>query len=369
MLHCEHCGAKMKTKGARVIDILKLVSQHYEVNQLRSAYTVSLYIKNRLIPMLGDRVANHLRKSHIEDYKQARKKQGASEVTINRELQVLSKAFTLALEDELIERKPPIKLFPEPEPREGHYEPEEFARWQDACRQLHGNNHDGELVADIVMFAYYSGWRLNECLRLNAEWIRLKDKIAVLPKWASKNKRIKIYPLEGKVLAMIESRLAHANHDGVLFHRKGKPVKSIHRLCDTACDLVGVSKAHFFHNLRRSATTNLSRAGVDNETGKRITGHRTDSIYHAYNQHTVDSLREAVIKAEKYVEMTTEKAQVSAASENGQNGSGVTTSEVTEVPENTQENGLVLYQDDKPKQLERQGFLARMWQRITKQGE
>src|ERR1043165_5195699 len=155
MRYCETCGAKMKTQGVKIMDLLKLVQNHYEVNKLRTKYTVDLYIKNQLGPKLGERIANHVRKSHIEDYKLKRKHDGASEVTINRELQVLSKAFSLGLEDELIERKPPIKLFPEPEPREGHYEPEEYARWQAACRQL----TNGEVIADIVMFAYYSGWR------------------------------------------------------------------------------------------------------------------------------------------------------------------------------------------------------------------
>ena len=76
----------MKTKGVRVADLLLLLQKHYEVNKLRSAKTVNLYIKNQLGPKLGERVANNVRKSHIEDYKLERKKEDASECTINRDL-------------------------------------------------------------------------------------------------------------------------------------------------------------------------------------------------------------------------------------------------------------------------------------------
>lgn len=365
-MRCEHCGARMKTKGVKIHDCLRMVEKHYEVNGLRTGYTVGLYIKNQLLPKLGERIANHVRKSHIEDYKQQRLKEGASECTINRELQVLSKAFSLALEDELIERKPPIKLFPEPEPREGHYEPEEFAKWQAACRQLKGKH--GELIADIVLFAYYSGWRLQECLGLHKDWIRPLDKIAVLPKSKNKTKRQKIYPLEGKVWAMIEKRLASPSPTGLLFHRNGKPVKDLTRICKTVCEQVGVSSEHFFHNLRRSATTNFNRAGIATRTGMQITGHRTEGIYHNYNQHGLQELRLAVKKAEEYIEKSTEENQVNGTSENHQEVQELTESIMTEVPRITNENGLGRYQEGDPKPAESHGFLARLWRFITKTG-
>ncbi len=365
-MRCEHCGAKMKTKGVSVHDCLRLVEKHYEVNKLRTIYTIRLYINNQLGPKLGDRIANHLRKLHVEDYKSKRLKEGASECTINRELQVLSKALSLALEDELIERKPPIKLFPEPEPREGHYEPEEFAKWQAACRQLKGGKQDGELIADIVMFAYYSGWRLQECLGLHKDWIRPLDKIAVLPKEKHKNKRQKIYPLEGKVWEMIERRLASASSDGLLFHRHGKRVKSLERICEKVCDITGLSKDHFFHNLRRSATTNLNRAGVSTRTGMQITGHRTESIYHNYNQHSLAELRTAVRMAEDYVEKSMRETQANGTTENHQEVQEVVESISTEVPRITTEMGLVLSQQGSSKPAKTEGILARLWRFITK---
>lgn len=354
----------MKAKSVRVADLLVLVEKHYEANELRSIDMVKLYIKNQLMPKLGERVANNLRKSHIEDYKAQRKKEGASNSTLRNELAILRKAYSLGFEDELIERRPVIKLPPKPEPREGHYEPEEFARWQQECRML----PNGDVIADIVMFAYYSGWRLNECLRLHRDWIRLTDRIAVLPKQFSKNKRARIFPLEGKMLAMIEHRLTYANKDGLLFHRKGKPVKDLRRICKTVCGIVGVSSAHFFHNLRRSATTNLNRAGVNKETGKKITGHQTDSIYHAYNQTTLEDLRLAVKRAEEYVETTVAEKQASSNPQNDKEEQEVTGKTEAKGPENTSESNLILYQTPASNSGKNQGFLARLWRFLTKNG-
>jgi integrase len=362
----------MKTKGAKVSDLLKLVQQDYIDKKNRSLYQLNRHIEQQLLPKLGNRVANHLRVAHIADYKQARKLEGASEVTINRELAALRRGFTLGLENEVIERMPKIKLYPEPLPREGHYEPEEFWKFYHACRQVGVvKNCDGEVTADIVLFGYYSGWRLQECLQLHKDWIRAKDKLAVLPAEKHKNKRPKIYPLEGRVWDMIERRLAAASPEGYLFHRNGKRIKNIRRICLTVCDIVGINKAHFFHNLRRSCATNLDRAGVEESTGMKITGHRTASVYQNYNQHSVERLRIAVRKVEEIVEIST--------LENHTNG-GETEDEILpqvehelpalpqmEVVRNVKtinQNPLTVNQNDVHNVPESQSILARIWRKI-----
>jgi len=356
----------MKAKGATVADLLRLVQRDYA--DKRSKYNVDLYINNQLLPKMGERVANFVKKSHVEDYKDSRKHEGASEVTINRELAILKRGYSLGIEDELIERRPFIKLYPEPEPREGHYEHDEFLRWQDACRQMGAHkNYDGEVVADIVLFGYFSGWRLRECLGLHKDWIKPAEKLAVLPAAKHKNKRPKIYPLEGKVWQMVERRLANVSPQGLLFHRSGKPVKSIRRICATVCDLCEpkINSEHFFHNLRRSCTTNLNRAGVDKETGKKITGHLTDRVYHNYNQHTVDNLRSAIKSVEDYLEKSSIEKQVNGVNGNSQNGQEVMAERGGFEPPLDVKPRLDFESSASTEVAEVQGFFARLWQRIV----
>jgi integrase len=187
--------------SVKVADLLALVQRDYRDKKKRSLYTVNLYINNQLVPYFGDRVANFVLESHIDEYKDQRKEEKASEVTINRELAVLKRAFNLGKRRRLIKNMPYIELYPEPEPREGHYEYEEFIKFQETARAICARkNFDGVVVADVVMFAYFSGWRLNECLRLNKDWIKVKERIVVLPASKHRNRKLKTLSVGGENL-------------------------------------------------------------------------------------------------------------------------------------------------------------------------
>lgn len=301
-------------RQAKVGELLDLLLQHYRANKLRSLYEVELIVKNQLRPHFGERAANLLRKSHIEDYKEERQAAGAANGTINRELARLKKAFNLGIEEEVIERKPVIRMLEEADPRTGSWTYEEFRRFEAAARRRgRGKNWDGDIVADIYMFSFFSGWRLEEAKSLNSKMVDADLKIAVLPGSKHKNKRAKIYPLEGEVWTMVERRLKYPAADGSLFHRAGRPVRVIRKMASTICRDEKIEKS--FHDLRRSATSNLNRAGVIKETGKRITGHQNDALYHQYNQVELDELRDAVKKVYSHLEDRQDTARLTKNSD------------------------------------------------------
>ncbi len=298
------------TPTVKVSDLLALVQRDYREKEKRSVYTLNLYINNQLLPFFGDRSAAFLQEKQIDEYKDKRLAEGASKVTISRELQILKRAFNLGLRRRLIKSKPEIELFPEPPPREGHYEYEDFLKFQEVARAIGARkNYDGEVIADIVYFAYFSGWRLNECLGLHRNWVKVRERIILLPAAKHKNKRPKVLPLSDKLWEMISMRYLNASPDGFLFHRNGKRIKCIRRLCKTICGVAELSQAHFFHNLRRSFRTNIGQIGVDDQTGMKLMGHTTMSVYNNYNQITVTRMREALERTEKFLETSTEEKQ------------------------------------------------------------
>jgi integrase len=63
-----------------------------------------------------------------------------------------------------------------------------------------------------------------------------------------------------------------------VFHRNGRPVKSLRGARREACRLAGVP-GRYAHDFRRTAVRNLERAGVPRSTAMRIVGHKTETLY------------------------------------------------------------------------------------------
>jgi len=62
----------------------------------------------------------------------------------------------------------------------------------------------------------------------------------------------------------------------------GKPIQSIRTAWETARKLAGVPEI-LVHDLRRTAGRNMIRAGLDEKTAMRITGHKTAAMFRRYN--------------------------------------------------------------------------------------
>ena len=286
-------------KQVTVSEILDLVVHNYKIKEYASMKDLSRNL-SRLQEKLGGFSAEKLSSQQITRYIIDRKEAGAGNASIRQELAALRRAYTLALRDNLVKRKPYIELPPPPEKRKGMFSYPEYVQFRDTLRSIPpSQNYDGNVVADILVFGFCSGWRKSEVLNIIWDWVSFQDRLVSIPGRYTKNKRDKVFPLEGECLEMMKTRFAIASGSYV-FHRNGKRVVSFYKIWNKSLQQAGLPKK-LFHDLRRTAVTNLNRARVPPQVGMQISGHLTDSVYKDYNQIMLDDMREAVVRVSDYL--------------------------------------------------------------------
>lgn len=262
-----------------VSDLIALALRHYEFNGCPYARVFPSQMR-RVLEELGSLPAGALTWKRIEDYKAGRLAAGAARETVNKELRGIRRGYRLAQRGGLLENAPEVSYLRPGEPRSGFLYPADFRR---LCRELAPD------VRDVAMFGYWTGWRLGEILGLTwaavrGGWVRCR----------AKNRDEKRAPIAGHLRPVMERRAALRCGEHV-FHRQGRPIRSLRKGWNAACRRAGLA-GYVFHDLRRSFVRNAIRSGVDRDTAKQLSGHRSDSIFSRYNIQDERDLEEAARK-------------------------------------------------------------------------
>ena len=267
----------------------------YEINDRRSRDSAERRIRLHLKPYFGHRRMSSITTADVRAYTASRQQDGASPATINRELAMLKRAYRLAEQAGTLLHHPHIPMLAEDNIRKGFFEREEFEDVRQALpKDLRG----------LVSFLYCTGWRIGEVRPLRWAQIDRSEQVVRLEVGTTKNRegRTLPYGLLPELVDVIEAqwqehqRLASS---GVLcpwvFHRNGKPIKSLVKAWHTACEKAG-TPGKLVHDFRRSAVRNLVRAGVPDTVAMKITGHKTRSVFDRYDITSESDLREGLGK-------------------------------------------------------------------------
>src|SRR5262245_32817287 len=240
------------------------------------------------------------------------KKQRWSKAQINRELSVLKRAFSLALDTGKLLFAPHIETLEERNVRTGFFEREEF----DAVYA-----HLSPFLQPVVEFAYITGWRIDSEV-LTLEWRQVemprhgRPGTITLDVGADKNEEGRVFPispgsdLERLMVARLAARDVWKQAGKLcpyVFFRevakgRGGP-KSPRRILRfnkawlNACVAAGLVKprederneheapkaARVPHDFRRTACRNLVRAGVPEKVAQQLTGHKTREVFDRYH--------------------------------------------------------------------------------------
>ena len=248
-----------------------------------------------------------LSSAKLDGYKRRRRRLVKGS-TINREFALLHRAFILGAKQKpaLVVRTkiPDFPFLPEPPARKGFFEYEEFVVQRSELP---------EPLRPVITFAYNTGCRKGETLRIEWTQVDLPAKEVRLHSDDTKNSEPRILPLFGELYEMIkmldEKRRTLYPDCKWVFTRNGRNrIKSFRGAWDEASKRAGLwdddtrRPTRLFHDLRRTGARNLVRAGVPEGVVMRIGGWKTRSVFDRYNIVNTRDLHDAAAKLERYHE-------------------------------------------------------------------
>src|SRR5438046_8377586 len=170
------------------------------MNRKRSLLDVERHVRLHLGPFIGRRRLAAITTADIRRYVLRRQEEGARNATINRELSVLKRAFTLAIAAGTLASRPHIALLREDNMRRGFFEAGEF---ESVRRRLPPD------LADFVSFLYTTGWRWrSEAARLCWANVAFDAGEVRLEPGTTKTGEGRIFPLTAELRALLERRRA-----------------------------------------------------------------------------------------------------------------------------------------------------------------
>lgn len=277
-----------RSVSATVSDLCEDVITDYQVNGKRSLVNLQMRLAKHILPALGKAPAQKLTTADIQRYIKDRLTAGASNATINRELAVLKRAYTLGLRAESVTRKPYIPMLQENNARKGFFE---HAELEQICAHLPTWLHPA------LTFAYYTGWRIHsEIMPLTWSQVDLTEGTISLYAGQTKNKEARTIYLPPLLQSILASQKDRQQQDypscEFVFDRNGKQIKSFRFRWLEARKEAGLGD-RILHDFRRTAVRNMVRAGVPERVAMSITGHKTRGVFERYNIVSTGDLQRA----------------------------------------------------------------------------
>ena len=254
----------------------------YRINRRHTTADVGRRTRLHLAPVFGRRRLATLTTSHIRTYIESRQTAGAANASINRELAVLKRMFSLAIAGGKLLHCPHIPTLAENNVRTGFFERDQF---EAVMRQL------PEAVVRLLRFGYITGWRVrSEIQTLQWRQVDFEAGEVRLDPGTTKNRQGRTFPMTDALREIlihqrsVTDRLQRTT--GTIcpwvFHRHGRPIKTFATAWRTACTHAG-SPGRIPHDLRRTAVRNLIRTGVSESVAMTLTGHQTRSVFDRYD--------------------------------------------------------------------------------------
>lgn len=261
-----------------------------------------------LEPFFGNMRAAKVTTDSLNRYVATRQAEEAGNGTVNRELAMLHKIFSLALKHDppKVSRVPgfPEKL-PEPPPHTGFVEDAEYKRLCEKCSE--------PWMRPFLAVAYTFGFRKGEMLNMRVRQVNLAERTIRLGYGTTKNKQPRLIVMTEEVHRLLSECVNGKSPDDYVFTRSGRRILDFREGWAKLTDAAGLPGL-LVHDFRRSAVRNMVRRGVTEDVAMKISGHRTRAIFSRYNITSEADLADAALKIENgYNTVTMSNPQASPA--------------------------------------------------------
>lgn len=198
---------------------------------------------------------------------------GKSHTTINRDLQVLRRAYRLAAECEppKVERIPKFKLMKEDNARKVFISEEQVDKLRMAA------SREGLWARVLIEMAHLYGWRRGELLSLRVQDVNLAENTIRLQ--TSKNGEPREVPMTSSIKTLITPLVINGSPSDPLF-----PIIDFRCFWRRLCKGIATpgKKGITFHDFRRSSARAKRAAGVSESVVMQLQGWKTSAMFRRY---------------------------------------------------------------------------------------
>jgi integrase len=283
-----------------IADLAELVMEKYRDRNQRTI-DVESRLRLHVLPHFGGIVASDLSTDQIGSYKAKRRKAGAANATINRELAALKLMLRLGHNHEprSVDAVPAITLLAEDNTRTGFVVEDQYKEMMRLAKPW--------LRAPLAV-GYTFGLRKAEITNLRVRQVDLHNRTIRLDPGDTKSGKGRVIPLTNEVINLIVPCLQGKRPDDHVFTKAGKPIGDFRKTWAGLCRKAGMPGV-LFHDLRRSAIRNMVSNGISDKVGMSISGHETRSVFDRYNIVSEQDLRAAAEKLERSPSPTESKTE------------------------------------------------------------
>jgi integrase len=276
--------------------LFDLLLEDYRYKERNSTYDVELRVDRHLRPFFGPSKAQEVTSKSIKRYVEARRRHDPKpeNATINKELSFLRRAFKLGERNDpaLVVHVPHFEMLPVDNARSGILTHEQYRIIRDALPAY---------ARVALVIAYHTGARKGEIRKIRKEKIDFRAARIDLPGRTTKNKTPRYLPIYGDMRAELDMAISATSSEcPLLVQHEGKPVFDWEKSWRGACEEAKIPGT-LFHDLRRTALTNMIEAGFSEKEAMEISGHKTRAVFDRYHIVSERRLKQLAVKLEEHL--------------------------------------------------------------------